>query len=423
MTFTGASSGFINAQRYGAILVSARITSYINGKPDGEVIYGAVSTGSFTQDRNSNQRRTGQLTLEVVPTIPPPAYLPTQPNSIFAPFGNEVLVETGIAPAGDIAKIQWFPSGLFAIATSVVDDTSINLTVTLDLYDRSWGIAQRTFKTPWNFPATISGNFADEIKKLLNAVWAQDPSMAPLQYNIVPTSAVVPTASYDQGTDPWQAALDMAAAIGYELYFDRNGVVVGKPIPDPAQQTIAWNFTDQQTDIQGLAGTGSTALGGSPFSTPVECSVQMTRDGVYNDIIVQGIGYANMATYSGTGVVVTSPPALGEAFDNNPQSASNIKGGMGVVPSFISSSLVTTQGAQTYANNQLTANLSASWQITLTIPPMGILDIDAVVTITRPRVGLWRTKIVIDRLTQVIRYADIEQMTGRVLAQPYFLPT
>lgn len=416
------TSAFIDAQRYGAILVTARITCYVNGKPSGEVLYEQVSTGTMTQDRNSNQRRTGQLTIEVVPSIPPPAELPISPESILAPFGNEIFVETGIAPAGRIDQVQWVPSGLYAIATSVVDDTSIDLTCTLDLYDRSWTIAQRTLKEPYNFPATGSKNFVDEIQALLNKVWGQDAAMAPLQYNIVPTSQVVPTATYDQGSDPWQACMDLALALGYELYFDRNGIVTGKPIPNPYATQPTWNFTDQQTDISGLAGTGSTALGASPYSTPVECSVTMTRDGLFNDILVQGIGYDNMATYSGSGIETTGPPALAEAFDNNPQSPTWIGGGMGDVPNFVSSSLVTTTGAPDYAQSQLQVALSSSWTVTLTIPPMAILDVDSVYTLTRPRVGLWRTKCVADSLTQVIRYADTEQVTGRVLAAPFYLP-
>lgn len=421
------TNAFIDAMRYGATLVSARITPYVNGKPSGTVLYGTVSTGTFTIDRNSNQRSSGQLTLEVVPPLtvtektPIPANLPVNPTSLFAPFGNEVFVETGLAGSGNLSDVTWLPNGLFAIATSVVADTSIDMTVTLDLYDRSWTIAQRTLKTPYNFPA-VDGNFVDEINHLLNQVWGQDPSMAALRYNIAPTDQVVPTASYGQGSDPWQACLDLAAAIGYELYVDPNGIVTGHRIPDPYALPTVWNFTDQPDDVEGDAGTGSTSLFGDAYSTPAEVSVTMTRDGIYNDVVIQGTGTANMATYSGSGLETSGPPALGEAFDNNPQSPTYTKGGMGDVPNFVSSSLVSQTGAPAAAANQLQITLSSSWEVTLSIPPMGLLYVDDVVSITRPRVGFSRTKMVIDTITQVIHYADLEQITGRVLAQPFYLP-
>ena len=39
-----SSSGFIDALRFGAILILSRFTCYVNGKANGEVIYAATST-------------------------------------------------------------------------------------------------------------------------------------------------------------------------------------------------------------------------------------------------------------------------------------------------------------------------------------------------------------------------------------------
>lgn len=416
MPVVSPTNAFIEAIRFGATLVDARFTIYEKGAPSGEVVTEAMSSGSLTADRNSAQRRSGQVTIELLPTIPPPAILPIDPSADLAPFGNEIFIETGIAGSGNLAAIQWVPSGLYAIATSTVDDTSLDLVCTLNLYDRSWTIAQRALKQPYNLPAA-SGNFVDEIKALLNQVWTQQVGVAALQYNIVPTSAQVPVASYNQGQDPWQIALDMAAAVGYELYFDVNGIVTGKPIPNPLTQVVTWNFTDSEEAILGLGGTGGSAvLFGSAYSTPVAVQVQMTRDGVFNDIVIQGTGTANMATYNGTGLQTTGPPILAEASDQNPASATYVGGGMGDVPNFVSSSLVTSVGGQAEANNDLQVALSSAWTITLTAPPNPIFDIDDVVTVTRPRVGISNQKMVIDTITQSVRYSDTMLITGRVLA-------
>jgi hypothetical protein len=421
MTFS-PTDDFIDAQRYGALLVQARFTIFQGGVAIGNA-YESVSTGTFTIDRNSEFRRTGQLTVEVTPTIPPPLLLPVNPSSVLAPFGTEIYIETGIASAGntvavgaaEVAPTQWVPAGLFTIATTTVDDTTLDLTISLELYDRAWVIAQRTLKSPYLFPSTASGNFVAEIKKLLDQAWGQQIGVQPLAYNIVPTSAVVPVASYDQGSDPWQACLDMASAIGYELYFDPMGVVTGHPIPNPGTTPVTWNFSDDATAIQGLPGTGSTALFGDPYSTPVEVSVSMTRDGIFNDIVIQGTGDENAATYA-FGIETSGPPILAEAADTNPLSPTFIGGALGDVPQFNASSLITAEGATGTAQSDLYAALSAAWQVTLNIAPNPIFDVDNVITVTRPRVGLYNAMVVLDTITQTINYADTMQLTGRVLS-------
>lgn len=413
----GPTTGFRDAQRYGALLVLARFTIYSNGVPLGSPYTANMSVGSVTIDRNSATRRSGEITIEVLPTIPPSPLTPTNPSSLLAPFGNEIFVETGISAAGANIpgnQTQWMSNGMFAIATSTIEDTGLDMTVTLQVYDRSWTIAQRALRNPYNFPATGSGNFVAEIQALLNMVWNEQAGVPPLQYNIVPTSAIVPTASYDQGSNPWQAAMDMANAIGYELYFDTNGVVVGKPIPNPYQQQPSWVFTDD-THVVGVGGTGSTALLGDAYSNPIEVSVEMTRDGIFNDIVVQGTGTSNAAVYNSNGLETTSQPLLAEAADTNPQSPTYIGGAMGDVPNFVQSSLVTAAGAQQMANNDLQVALSAAWKCTLTIAPNPALDVDQVVVINRPRVGLNYATMVIDTITQVWNYADTMAITGRIL--------
>ena len=419
MPVVSPSGALTDAIRFGATLVQARITVYDDTGALVTTEYVPVSTMSITVDRNSAQRRSGNITVEAVPSVPPPLFLPTDPKSALAPFGNEIYLETGIATmppgASTYAQVlQWIPMGRMSIATSTVADTGVDCVITLGLYDRSWVISQRKFLKPYIFPATSTGEFAAEIEKLLNQVW--DNSANPLQYNIVPTTATVPQASYNQGSDPWQAALDMANAVGYELFFDAYGVVTARPIPNPATQPITWNFTDNEIAIYGDGGSGSggsNVLFGSPYSTPVDVSVTMTRDGIYNDVIVTGTGTSN-APASNTG---NSQPVLASASDTNPNSATYVNGGMGNVPEFVSSNLATTSAqAQEIANNDLQAALSAAWQVSITFPPGAVfLDIDDVVSISRPRIGL-DVNVVIDTLDYQISYADTCKLTGRVVA-------
>ena len=412
-TPTGA---FIDALRFGEILMLARFTVYQNGIAQGSPYTASMSTGSVTVDRNSEQRRTGQITVVLEPVIPPPLLMPANPQSLLAPFGTEIFLEIGISPSnGQLSSVQWVPLGLFVIATSITDDTTTNLVVTLDLYDRSWTISQRALKKPYNFPATPSGNFVDEVMALANMVWGQQQNVAPLQYNITPTAATVPVASYNQGADPWSALQDMASAVGYELFFNAYGVVTGFPVPNPTTQPVVWNYTDNADAVTGLPGTGSEALMGDFYTTPIGVSVEMTRDGIYNDIIIQGTGTANMATYTGSGLEASGPPILAEAAVTNPQSPMYVGGAMGDVPNFVSSSLVTSAGAQQMANTDLEVATSTAWQVTITVPPNPILDVDDVVSITRARVGLNNALVVLDTITHSTEYSDNMAITGRVI--------
>ena len=417
--------GFIDAQRYGSLLVEARFTIYKAGRIIGQPYYSHVSLGAFTIDRNAEFRRTGEITLEVNPGLPPPPLMPVDPYSLLAPFGTEIFIETGIASTvynpqlneQELSTTAWYPNGLFAISTSEVNDSGANCSITLQLYDRAWTIAQRTLKHPWGFPHTTHGNFVDEIVTLLTTVWNEQINVQPLQFNIVPTDATVPVASYNQGSDPWQAALDMAAAVGYELFFDGLGNVVGRPIPNPLTAPITYSFTDDATYIQGSAGTGSTGLLGSAFSTPIEASVKMTRDNIYNDIIVQGVGSGNGSTYNGNGLQTTTQPILAEAMDTNPLSPTYVGGAMGDVPNFVQSSLVKSgQSAQDMANNDLQQNLSRAWTCTLGVAPNPIFDVNDVVIVNRPRIGMNNALMVIDTVTHTFNYADIMYLTGRILA-------
>jgi len=420
MPVLSPNSAFIDALRFGATLVQVRFQLYKNGAPTGKYYTTSASTGSFTVSRNSAQRRTGQFTIEVTPDIPPPPLMPVAPNSPLNPFGTELYIEYGIAssqvPGATYATpTQWVPLGLFTITETAVDDTIIDCVVTTNLADRSYTISQRAFLAPYSVPATPSGLFADEIQALLNFVWSQQEGVAPLAYNIVPTNATVPPATFNQGSDPWQAVLSLANAVGYELYFDAHGVVVGKPVPDPFTQPVTWNYTDDTTAVYGYPGVGSESLFGSPYSIPVEVQVTMTRQSIYNDIVIQGTGTANAPQYNPNGVA-QGQPLLAQAADTNPSSPTYIKGGLGNVPNFVSSNLVTAAGAQQMANTMLQVALSSAWTVTLQVPPNPIFDIDDVITVTRPRVGLYNARVVVDTITHGISYADTTLMTGRVIS-------
>jgi len=192
--------------------------------------------------------------------------------------------------------------------------------------------------------------------------------------------------------------------------------VTGYLIPTPKTQPVQWNFTDTETAIFGAGGAtgggGSTQLEGDPYSSPTDVISVMTRTGIYNDVVVTGVGSSN-APASNTG---TGQPVLAEAKDSTASSPTYVGGGMGDVPQFVSTNLVTSSvQAQAMANNDLQAALAAAWQLTVTLPPNPMFDIDDVVTVTRPRIGLNNVKMVIDSITHTVSYATLTKISGRVV--------
>ncbi len=424
-----SNANFIDALRYGDTLMAARFRVYKNGVPYGPVQSAAMSTGSITVDRTAEFRRSGSINLEVIPPQPGkplPLYFPLSPTSLINPFGTELLIEVGIATpdavagnGGSIPDSQYQSLGLFRIVETQIDDQVSDCVVTLTLNDRGYTLAQRTLQTPYDFPATPSKLFTTEIQTFLNKVWQQDPNMAPLVYNITPNNIKVPQASFNQGADPFASAQQIAQSVGYELFFDPMGVLVARPIPNPLTQPVTWNYTDSPTAIYSNTGTGSNALNQSPYSTAVEEQLTMTSQGIYNMVVIQGTGTANATSYNGPGGTASGTPTLAVAADNNPNSPTYVKGGLGTIPNFDSSSLITSAGAQSLANSELQISLSSAWTATLTVPAIPQLDVDDVITITRPRIGLVNAKVVVDTITHGLSYADMTQVTGRILTNDW----
>lgn len=409
-----ASSAFTNTLRFGDYLVLARITVYSGGAPTTYQV--PVSEAAFTIDRNSAQRRQGSITVEVVPSVPPPPLMPTGPESLLAPFGNEVFVECAtIPPGGNLLLAEWIPLGMFAIATTTTVDSTIDVIVQLDLYDRSWVISQRKLLAPYSVPATSSGNFVAEVQALCNMVWSESSNMPPLQYNITPTDYVVPAGTYNQGQDPWQAALDMALSAGYELFFDVHGVLTGYPIPNPTTQPVRWVFNQNSVSATGALNPPNSydyKLANTPWSTPAAVTVTMTRDGIPNDFWVSATGPNN-----GGGTGYNAAPVQARAADTNPNSPTYIGGGMGDVPQFVQDSLITSQ-AQALAEAQydLAQALAKSFIIQVSSTPNPLFDIDDVFGVVDPRLGLNGQNVVIDTINFSVRYDTLTTLQGRVIA-------
>jgi len=432
------SDGFIDALRWGSNLWAAQLTLLHSSTPTSILL--PVSAGTFTADRNSEQRRSGELTVELRPTVPPQQVvlngtsynqMPLTPQDPLAPFGNEVQVALSVI-APDIGQTTqgqngWVPVGTFPIATTAVADTSTDLVVTMELYDRSWPFSQWALLDNYTVPAA-DGSLRGEVIALLEYVWNNNgPGVGSVP---VPTWISTPSYSgtsswncpagvYQQGQDPWQACLDMAASAGYELFFDVNGLLTMKPIPGSANAQgggtlsslpINWYFNPNEVSA---VGGEQHPISGSPYSTPAGVTLSMTRDGIYNDVFVSATG-PNNAT--------SNTPVQSRAYDSNPLSPTCTTGGMGDVPNFVYDSLIDTSNgvlasekALAEAQYDLAVSLASAWTLTVLTPPAPQFDLDDVCAVTNPRLALDQQAFIIDTLTVDRRYDLQSSLSGRVI--------
>jgi hypothetical protein len=346
-----------------------RLTSYATvqsaGVPLGTFV---VEDGTVTIDRTASVRRTIAVTLR-------PDAVPTSMASTVAPNGNEMLLFTTITALDGSGTTQTFPHGVFPITTVTVTDTGVDLTLTLQGSDRAWQVARHLFLGP--YVPTAGTLLGDALTALISSVYPG------LSYAITPTTAMIPAASFNEGDDPWASALSIAAATGFELFFDVVGQVTAQPIPDPTAQPIAFAFVE------------------GPYTPMLGAAHVLTSDGIQNDFIV-----------SSSSSQVT--PVRGEASDTNPSSPTFTGGTFGDIPNFSTSDLVSdVPSATAAAANLLAASLGAAETFTLTTRTMPMLDVDDVVTITRARLGMNATPFVIDHAQHSLRYDGTSTLTLR----------
>lgn len=336
--------------------------------------------GSITNSRAAAARRT--LSLDVSLNGAGVSLIPTVNNTgPLVPFGNEVAVYSGWQPPGTDTP-ELVPCGVYALETVTVTDTATGLDIAITGYDRAWTMSLRKLLTPYTVTAGTRGDTA------LSAL-VTDRLGSGVPQNITPAfdsrgnALDLPAMVFNENTDPWQAVQTIAAAIGYEAFFDATGVFTARPIPDPTTAPVAWSM---------IEGDGNIAT---------SYTRSLSRNGVCNDFIVTGSGTS------------TTTPVRGRATDLNPNSPMYAGGAFGDVPQFTNSSIVTTADQALFAaQNQLAAAEGSVEQLTVTVFPCPMFDVDDVIYCRRARAHI-DGNYVVDDVTQSLRFDGSTVLTGR----------
>lgn len=314
----------------------------------------AIADGTVTLDSGAGVR--GHLDLTVVDDGNM-GLVPTGPDSLLAPFGNELRVWDGFR-FDDV--IELVSLGVFLIDEPDPDDTGDSLVIPVSGFDRAQRFSEAKFED--TYQVAPGQKFTDVIEALAREV------LPDVEVDFAETSITTPGITAQAGDDRWDFMQGLATAIGAELYFDGDGVLVLRPIPS-------------------AAGEPSYFIEEGEGGVLVEAAKRWPRDDLYNRVIVQVDGPS--------GAIIR-----GIATDNNPNSPTYYYGKFGKKPYFYpDSQFITTQNqADDAAQGILQTFIGAEQAIDFgsvvdpTIRPSDVLQI------TRERVGVSQEVHVLDSI-------------------------
>lgn len=241
-----------------------------------------ILSGQVTEDETTPVRRTCTVALATESLVPSDASDLLHPLS-----GNELRLYRGVtldgvtpstAEGGTLA-----PLGVFRLTRPNIVDTGDRLTIGLTGNDRSFEIGRRSWTAPYT--AAAGQTVPAAIQAIITSRWT-GPT---LTFNLYPSTITVPTGtvlglqftssgpqaasgSTSGGNDPWADCVALAKSAGCELFFDRTGTVVMRPVPQPTALPASFTFTE-----------GATC-------TMVELDRSLDETKFYNQVIMTGTG-------------------------------------------------------------------------------------------------------------------------------------
>lgn len=253
-----------------------------------------IASGSVEVDGTASVRRRCSLNI-----IDQDGTLAGTTSSPLTPYGREIRINRGLyLPSGAVETV---PLGVFRISSVAVNDSGGSRLVAISGFDRARSVQRARFETPVTIAAGT--NYSTAIANILSG------RLPNITMQLATTAAVTPLLVFDQGADPWQTVVDMAASIGCVLYFDPSGTCVMEVASE--MQTVVWDY-----------GEGSSAV-------VVSIDDTLSDEPGYNGVVVDG-------------EAADVPPVHAVAYDTDPASPTYSLGPYGKVPRFYRSPFIRT---------------------------------------------------------------------------------
>lgn len=300
-----------------------------------------ISAGSVMISTDSAARRTCSVSLVTDRTTA--NLVPDNDFDNLTPFGNELRLYRGVQFA-DGTK-EYVPLGIFVMTDVVIKDTNEGVAIDVEGTDRSLIISRAKWTAPYQM---VTGTLEDSISALLSDRYPDVTTAFPTT-NVSINQVILGT---ENDNDPWKDAVEICELVGYDLYFDADGIVQMKQFPSLDGAVVVRLFEE---------GNGTTALS-------LERSISTNE--TFNGVI-----------YTIQGSEVPQPIRV-EAWDEDTSSPTYRYGKFGEVPTFVETSLLSTEDeAITAALNLLNSYIGAQETIAWSALVDPTLDVQDVVYI------------------------------------------
>jgi hypothetical protein len=338
-----------------------------------------IQAGNVTVNSSMASRR--ECEIEIVTNRTITNLVPDNDFDVITPFGNELRLYRGIK--FDNGTEEYVPLGVFVITEVAVQDSNEGVTLSLTGSDRSLLISRAKWIEPYQV----------ENASLESAITALLKSRYPDVQTAFPTTNVTinqVVLGSENDNDPWKDAVELCELVGFDLFFNANGVVEMAQFPSLDGSVVVSTFVE---------GVGTTV-------TSIDRSIS-TKE-TFNGVVY---------TIEGTDVAT---PIRVEAWDEDSTSPTYRFGKFGQVPTFVETSLLSTEdeavrAAAALLNKYIGAQETISWECI----PDPTLDVNDVVYVKAVGAKVDRL-VIIDKIDLPLDPQDtmtVDARTVRVVAE------
>ena len=302
--------------------------------------------------------------------------VPDDGFDFIAPFGNQLRLYRGIQYTDGTE--EYVPLGVFVITEVDVKDTNEGVSMVIRGEDKSIIVSRNKWTSAYQM---VNGTLEASLTALLQNRYADITTDFPVT-NISVNQIVLGS---DSNLDPWKDAVGIAQLVGYDLYFDVNGVCTMKQFPTLDAASVVATYKE---------GSGTTIT-----SLDRKISTKETYNGV---------------VYTVEGSQVTTPVRV-ERWDEDPASPTYRYGVFGSVPTFVTTNLISTSAEaikaaslllNTYIGQQEVINFESI------VDPS--LDVNDVVYVNSEGAKVDRT-VIIDSMDIPLEYTGSLNVATRVV--------
>lgn len=333
-----------------------------------------IDSGKVTVSTNNSSRRTCEVHLTTNRTTD--NLVPDNGFDFLAPFGNQLRVYRGIRFTDGTE--EYIPLGVFVITEVQIEDTNEGVSMTIRGEDKSIIISRNKWTSTFQM---LTGTLEASLTNLLQNRFPDIETNFPTT-NVSINQVIL---GADSTNDPWKDSVMIAQLVGYDLFFDVNGVCVMKQFPTLDAASVVATYEE---------GNGTTVT---------RLDRKISTKETYNGVI-----------YTIEGSQVTTPIRV-EVWDEDTTSPTYRYGVFGSVPTFVTTNLISTSAeAIKAATLLLNTYIGQQEEITFEAIVDPSLDANDVIYIKSVGSKVDRT-VIIDSMDIPLNYTDALNVNTRVV--------